>query len=32
VSEDSGGEWIDFDEASSRVGYVQLRADFGIAF
>jgi opacity protein-like surface antigen len=28
----AGGEWIDFDEASSRVGYVQLRADFGIAF
>ena len=28
----AGGEWIDFDEASSPVGYVQLRADFGIAF
>jgi hypothetical protein len=28
----AGGEWIDFDQASSAVGYVQLRADFGIAF
>jgi opacity protein-like surface antigen len=28
----AGGEWIDFDEASSAIGYLQLRADFGIAF
>lgn len=27
-----GGEWIDFREASSPVGYVQLRADFGLRF
>jgi len=27
-----GGEWIDFREASSPVGYVQLRADFGVRF
>jgi hypothetical protein len=27
-----GGEWIDFSEASSPVGYVQLRADFGVRF
>jgi hypothetical protein len=27
-----GGEWIHFSEASSPVGYVQLRADFGARF
>ena len=27
-----GGEWIDFDEASSPVGYWQVRADFGARF
>ena len=27
-----GGEWIHFSEASSPVGYVQLRADFGVRF
>jgi hypothetical protein len=27
-----GGEWIEFSEATSSVGYVQVRADFGIAF
>lgn len=27
-----GGEWIDFDEASSSVGYWQVRADFGTRF
>ena len=27
-----GGEWIDFDEASSPLGYWQLRADFGARF
>jgi hypothetical protein len=27
-----GGEWIEFSEASSPVGYVQLRADFGVRF
>ncbi len=28
----AGGEWIEFSEATSTVGYVQVRADFGIAF
>lgn len=28
----AGGEWIHFSEASSPVGYVQLRADFGARF
>ena len=28
----AGGEWIEFDQASSPIGYIQLRADFGIAF
>jgi len=27
-----GGEWIEIPEALSRVGYVQLRADFGVRF
>jgi hypothetical protein len=27
-----GGEWIEFSEARSAVGYVQLRADFGLRF
>jgi opacity protein-like surface antigen len=27
-----GGEWIHFSEASSPVGYVQVRADFGVRF
>jgi opacity protein-like surface antigen len=27
-----GGEWIHFDEASSAVGYWQVRADFGMRF
>lgn len=27
-----GGEWIDFSNASSPVGYVQVRADFGARF
>jgi hypothetical protein len=28
----ASGEWIEFSEATSTVGYVQVRADFGIAF
>lgn len=28
----AGGEWVEFSEATSTVGYVQVRADFGIAF
>jgi hypothetical protein len=28
----AGGEWIELSEASSTVGYVQVRADFGVAF
>ena len=28
----SGAEWIDFREALSPVGYLVLRADFGISF
>lgn len=27
-----GGEWIDFAEPSSTIGYAQLRADFGVTF
>jgi hypothetical protein len=27
-----GGEWIDFSEASSPLGYLQVRADFGVSF
>jgi len=27
-----GGEWIEFSEALSSVGYVQVRADFGVRF
>jgi hypothetical protein len=27
-----GGEWIRFSEAVSTVGYVQVRADFGVPF
>jgi hypothetical protein len=27
-----GAEWIDFREALSPVGYVTLRADFGLSF
>ena len=28
----AGGEWIQFSEASNSVGYLQLRADFGLYF